>query len=60
MAFQTERSERVFLMRIYLAGNLSQGNALTKVGKKERLISYYYTTSKKEELRQYVKTGRND
>jgi hypothetical protein len=50
-------------MKIYLATWLfesTQGNALTKAGKKERLISYYHTISKKEELRQYVKTGRNN
>jgi hypothetical protein len=50
-------------MRIYLATWLfesNQGEALTKMGKKERLISYYHTITKKEELPEYVKSGRNE
>jgi hypothetical protein len=50
-------------MRIYLATWLSesnQGKSLTKMGKKERLVSYYHTLPKKSELPEYVRTGRND
>jgi hypothetical protein len=31
-----------------------------RVGKKERLISYYHTITKKEELPDYVRSGRNE
>ncbi len=50
-------------MKIYLATWLfesNQGEALTKMGKKERLVSYYHTLLKKSELPEYVRTGRND
>jgi DNA-directed RNA polymerase specialized sigma24 family protein len=50
-------------MRIYLATWLfepSQGKALTKARKRERLVSYYHTAEKKDQFQQYVETGRND
>jgi hypothetical protein len=50
-------------MKIYLATWLfesNQGEALTKMGKRERLISYYHTITKKEELPEYVRSGRNE
>ena len=50
-------------MRIYLATWLfesSQGESLTKIKKRTRLISYYHTASKKELFKHYVETGLND
>jgi hypothetical protein len=52
-------------MKIYLATWLlekSQGDSLTKVTEREskRLISYYHTLSKKEQLKGYIKTGKNE
>jgi hypothetical protein len=50
-------------MRIYLATWLfepSQGKALSKARKRERLVSYYHTAEKKEQFARYVETGRND
>ncbi len=50
-------------MKIYLATWLlepHQGGVLTKANKRERLISYYHTMAKEDELGHYAKTGRND
>jgi hypothetical protein len=50
-------------MKVYLATWLhepSHGRALTKMKKKDRLLSYYHTIEKKNEFRNYAKTGRND
>lgn len=47
-------------MKIYLATWLlekGQGVTLTACDKNERLISYYHTIEKKEELLNYIKTG---
>lgn len=49
-------------MKIYLATWLleeSQGKTLTKIGKNNRLISYYHTKEKEEYLINYIKTGKN-
>lgn len=50
-------------MKIYLATWLlepSHGQALTKMKKKERLLSYFHVLQKKDDFVRYVKTGRND
>lgn len=50
-------------MKIYLATwplEVSQGKALTKVGKKERPVSYYHILPKRDQLVKYIKTGRNE
>jgi len=50
-------------MKIYLATWLleqSQGTSLSVAKKKERLLSYYHTVAKKEEFKEYIRTGRND
>ena len=50
-------------MKIYLATWLfesSHGEALTKMNKKERLLSYFHVLQKKDDFVRYVKTGRND
>jgi len=48
-------------MRIYLATWLlekSQGQALTRAGAKNRLISYFHTKDKSdEEVEQYIEKG---
>lgn len=47
-------------MKIYLATwmlEVSQGKSLTKIGKKNRLLSYFYL--KKNQFKNYVKTGIN-
>lgn len=49
-------------MRIYLATWLlerNQGEVLTRVGYRRRLLSYYFLQDKEEELPPYVRTGRN-
>jgi len=49
-------------MRIYLATWLlepAQGVAMTNVGAKHRLLSFFHTREKKEEFVGYVKTGKN-
>ena len=49
-------------MKIYLATWLlepHQGRVLTKKKHTRRLISYYHTREKKEQLLGYIKTGRN-
>ncbi len=54
-------------MKIYLAvwfDEAGQGEALTKKGKKERLVSYYYTANNytanntKVDFQNYVLTGK--
>jgi len=50
-------------MKIYLATWLlepAQGTALSTIGKKERLLSYFHTIEKKHQFLRYIKTGRND
>ena len=50
-------------MRIYLATWLlekSQGDTLTKVNKRERLVSYYHTVERAHEFEQYIRTGTNE
>lgn len=50
-------------MKIYLATWLlepSHGQALTKMNKKERLLSYFHVLQKKDDFVRYVKTGRNN
>jgi len=49
-------------MKIYLATWLlepQQGEVLTKINKRERLLSYYHIIQKMNEFLFYVKTGRN-
>jgi hypothetical protein len=49
-------------MKIYLATWLlepQQGKALTKRKAKHRLISYFHTTAKADQLIKYVKKGLN-
>ena len=67
MAFQTERSERVFLMRVYLAGNLPQLNTkgrekavlekMIKIGPYRRLISFYFLNQWKDVLSEIYQGG---
>lgn len=48
-------------MKVYLATWLleqSQGDTLTKMKKKTRLLSFYHTRQKLESFINYVKTGR--
>lgn len=48
-------------MTIYIATWLlekSQGQALTKVGKDDRLVSFYHTKEKADELERYIETGK--
>lgn len=50
-------------MRIYFATWLlesAQGEALTKVGGKKRLISYHLNKDVEAELPHYLRTGRNE
>lgn len=47
-------------MKVYLATWLlekSQGESLTRKRAQKRLISFWYTRDKKEELRNYIATG---
>lgn len=47
-------------MKVYLATwlfEVSQGQALTKKKKKERLLSYFHTKEKAELLPHYIKKG---
>lgn len=64
LAFQKEEQNTgIWVMKIYLATWLlepNQGTVLSTIGKRERLISYFHTLEKKDQLAQYVKTGRND
>ena len=49
-------------MRICLASwllEVSQGESLTKVNAKNRLLSYFHTIEKADQLPKYVITGRN-
>lgn len=49
-------------MKIFLASWLfepEQGNALTKQGYFRRLLSFFHTREKEEQLVDYVRTGRN-
>ena len=49
-------------MKIYLATWLfesEQGRVLTKIGKRERLLSFYHTTQKQEGFKRYITHGRN-
>ena len=49
-------------MKIYLATWLlepSQGTSLTKVGKRERLLSYYHLPESLKEFINYIKEGVN-
>ena len=48
-------------MKIYLATwllEVSQGQSLTKAKSKHRLLSYFHTREKEEDLDEYVKTGK--
>ena len=50
-------------MKIYLATWLhepEQGRAMTVVGKKERLLSFWHTRERESEFGQYITTGRNE
>ena len=49
-------------MKVYLATWLyepAQGAALTICGNKNRLVSYFHTQDREEQLNQYVRTGNN-
>jgi len=49
-------------MRIYLATWLlepGQGKSLTKQKAKERLISYFHTLTKADQVKKYVRKGLN-
>jgi len=49
-------------MKIYLATwllEVEQGNSLTKIDKRERLLSYYHIVQKIKEFSNYIKTGMN-
>jgi len=37
----------------------AQGKALTRVGKWERLLSYFHIIEKQDQFRRYIKTGKN-
>jgi hypothetical protein len=48
-------------MKVYLATWLlekSQGETLTRKRAQKRLISFWHTRDKKEELKTYIKTGQ--
>jgi len=50
-------------MKIYLATWLlepAQGKSLTRAKNTRRLLSFFHTKEKKEQLRKYIKTGRNE
>ena len=38
----------------------SQGEALTKVGHRHRLLSYWHTRDREDQLDEYARTGRNE
>ena len=47
-------------MKVYLSTMMSdkgQTIALTKMDKRERLLSYYYTRAYHASIKQYIKTG---
>jgi ribosomal protein S15P/S13E len=49
-------------MKIYMATwmlETEQGRLLSKIGKRERLLSYYHIIQKISEFQRYIKTGRN-
>lgn len=49
-------------MKIYLATWMlepQQGKELTRMAKRERLLSYYHTIEKTIQFRRYIKTGKN-
>lgn len=49
-------------MRIYLATWLfepAQGKSMTKAKNKRRLLSFFHTKEKEDQLDDYIKTGRN-
>ena len=51
-------------MKIYLATQLYpdrwQGKVLTKIRYGQRLLSYFFLLENQDEVKKYIKTGRND
>lgn len=63
LVVQDQKIKRLFIMKIYLATWLLepwQGEALTKSGNINRLVSYYHTKEKTEQFEQYCETGTNE